>query len=78
MQTTRPCCADLGAALGYQPEPERTWHQHYRARLGEAAFEDWLFDPAGLRPPVWFQEMPETKARTYIRKHLELECAQQG
>jgi hypothetical protein len=41
-------------ALGFsQPvpptEPETTWHQHYRARLGEeAAFADRLFDLAGL------------------------------
>jgi hypothetical protein len=34
-----------------------------RARLGEeAAFADRLFDPGGLRPPIWFQEVPETKA----------------
>jgi ABC-type glycerol-3-phosphate transport system substrate-binding protein len=54
-------------ALGYQPappaEPDSTWHQHYRARLGaQAAFSDRLFDPAGLRPPIWFQEVPESKA----------------
>jgi hypothetical protein len=54
-------------ALGYQPEPpaqpETTWHAHYRARLGEdPAFDDRLFDPDGLRPPIWFQEVPETKA----------------
>jgi hypothetical protein len=54
-------------ALDYQPvppaQPETAWHRHYRARLGEqAAFDDRLFDPAGLRPPIWFQEVPETKA----------------
>jgi hypothetical protein len=54
-------------ALGCQPEPpaqpETTWHAHYRARLGEdPAFDDRLFDPDGLRPPIWFQEVPETKA----------------
>ena len=57
-------------ALGYQPvppaEPQTTWNAHYRARLGEdprdAAFEDRLFDPDGLRPPIWFQEVPEAKA----------------
>jgi hypothetical protein len=63
-------------ALGYQPvppdEPETTWHAHYRARLGEdAAFDDRLFDPAGLRPPIWFQEVPETKAGKN-RLHLDL------
>ncbi|HEY3001995.1 MAG TPA: VOC family protein [Kribbellaceae bacterium] len=40
-----------------------TWNAHYRSRLGaEAAFDDRLFDPAGLRPPIWFQQVPETKA----------------
>lgn len=63
-------------ALGYQPvppaEPETTWHTHYRARLGEeVAFDDRLFDPAGLRPPIWFQEVPETKAGKN-RLHLDL------
>jgi hypothetical protein len=54
-------------ALGYQPappaEPQTTWHAHYRARLGEdAAFGDRLFDPAGLRPPIWFRQVPVAKA----------------
>jgi hypothetical protein len=63
-------------ALGYQPappqEPETTWHALYRARLGkDAAFGDRLFDPAGLRPPIWFQEVPEAKAGKN-RLHLDL------
>ena len=63
-------------ALGYQPvppaEPDTTWHQHYRARLGdEAAFDDRLFDPAGLRPPIHFQQVPEGKAAKN-RVHLDL------
>jgi hypothetical protein len=63
-------------ALGYQAvppkEPDTTWHQHYRTRLGdEAAFDDRLFDPAGLRPPIWFQQVPETKAGKN-RLHLDL------
>ncbi|HEX7187288.1 MAG TPA: VOC family protein [Actinomycetes bacterium] len=63
-------------ALGYQPEPpaepETTWNAHYRTRLGEeAAFTDRLFDPSGLRPPIWFQEVPETKA-SKNRIHLDL------
>jgi hypothetical protein len=63
-------------ALGYQPappmEPETTWQAHYRSRLGgEAAFSDRLFDPAGLRPPIWFQQVPETKAGKN-RLHLDL------
>jgi len=43
-------------------EPDTTWQAHYRARL---------FDPAGLRPPIWFQEVPETKAGKN-RLHLDL------
>jgi hypothetical protein len=63
-------------ALGYQPvppeQPDTTWNALYRARLGEAkAFDDRLFDPDGLRPPIWFQEVPETKAGKN-RLHLDL------
>jgi hypothetical protein len=62
-------------ALGYQPTPPagtETWHAHYRARLGgQAAFEDRLFDPDGRRPPLWFQQAPETKAGKN-RLHLDL------
>ena len=63
-------------ALSYQPVPpaeqETTWHPHYRARLGDdAEFDDRLFDPAGLRPPIWFQQVPEAKAGKN-RLHLDL------
>jgi Glyoxalase-like domain len=63
-------------ALGYQPvppaEPAMTWHALYRARLGQdAVFDDRLFDPAGLRPPIWFQQVPEVKAGKN-RLHLDL------
>lgn len=65
-----------GQALGYQPappaEPDTAWHSHYRDRLGgNAAFEERLFDPAGLRPPLWFQKVPELKAGKN-RLHLDL------
>ena len=63
-------------ALSYQlmppAQPATTWHPHYRARLGEdAAFDDRIFDPAGLRPPIWFQQVPEAKAGKN-RLHLDL------
>ena len=63
-------------ALGFQSDPpagEETWHAHYRSRLepGETAFEDRLFDPEGLRPPLWFQAVPEEKAGKN-RLHLDL------
>jgi len=63
-------------ALGYQPvppdEPGTAWQAHYRSRLGgQAAFDDRLFDPDGVRPPLWFQPVPETKAGKN-RLHLDL------
>ncbi len=63
-------------ALGYLPvppaEPETTWWAHYRRRLGDdAEFDDRLFDPEGVRPPLWFQEVPEEKAGKN-RLHLDL------
>jgi hypothetical protein len=63
-------------ALGYQPtppqEPDTTWHRLYRARLGDdASFDDRIFDPAGLQPPIWFQRVPESKAGKN-RLHLDL------
>jgi hypothetical protein len=62
-------------ALGYRPappkSPEATWWQHYRTGLrGEDAFDDRLFDPEGLRPPIWFQEVPEKKARHSIAPRM--------
>ncbi|WP_255949012.1 VOC family protein [Streptomyces odontomachi] len=63
-------------ALDYQPappaEPRTTWNAHYRDRLeGAPAFTDRIFDPAGLRPPIWFQQVPEGKAGKN-RLHLDL------
>ncbi len=63
-------------ALGYQPvppaEPQTTWNALYWARLGgEEAFDDRLFDPAGQRPPIYFQEVPEEKAGKN-RLHIDL------
>ena len=63
-------------ALAYAPAPpaapETTWWTHYRERLGdETEFADRLFDPEGLRPPIWFQRVPEAKAGKN-RLHLDL------
>ena len=65
-----------GRALGWQSippaQPDTTWWAHYRRRLGDAeSFDDRLFDPEGLRPPLWFQEVPEDKAGKN-RLHLDL------
>jgi hypothetical protein len=64
------------SALGYQAAPpaapDTTWHAHYRARLGgDSEFADRIFDPEGLRPPIWFQAVPETKSGKN-RLHLDL------
>lgn len=64
------------AALGYRPqvptEPSTPWWDHYRGRLGDDdAFTDRLFDPDGRRPPIWFQQVPESKAGKN-RLHLDL------
>jgi hypothetical protein len=63
-------------ALDYQPvppaEPDTTWNALYRAWLGDrAAFDNRVFDPAGLRPPIFFQAVPEEKAGKN-RLHLDL------
>jgi hypothetical protein len=63
-------------ALEYEPvppaQPRTTWNEHYRVRLGdEDAFDNRLFDPAGLRPPIFFQQVPESKAGKN-RLHLDL------
>jgi hypothetical protein len=63
-------------ALGYQQtpptQPDTTWWELYRFRLGEEeAFDDRIFDPEGLRPPIWFQEVPEDKVGKN-RLHLDL------
>lgn len=63
-------------ALGYTPvpprEPDTPWHRHYRERLGDAeAFDNRLFDPDGLRPPIWFQPVPE-KGAGKNRVHLDV------
>jgi len=58
--------ADAAGRAGHDLAPA------LRARLGEeAAFDDRLFDPAGLRPPIWFQQLPETKAGKN-RLHVDL------
>ncbi|GIM96677.1 glyoxalase [Paractinoplanes toevensis] len=64
-----------GQVLGYQPAPpesDTTWWAHYRGRLGgRDAFDDRIFDPDGRKPPLWFQEVPESKAGKN-RLHLDL------
>ncbi|GAA0929852.1 VOC family protein [Kribbella koreensis] len=65
-------------ALGWVSAPpgvsdgEPTWWAHYRGRLGgRDAFTDRLFDPAGVGPALWFQQVPEAKAGKN-RLHLDL------
>src|SRR4051794_34174101 len=62
----------LGWAGVPPEEPDTPWWRHYRARLGDRpAFDDRLFDPGGLHPPLWFQEVPEGK-QGKNRLHLDL------
>jgi hypothetical protein len=57
---------------GVPPAGPETWWALYRYRLGdEDAYDDRLFDPAGLRPPLWFQQVPEEKVGKN-RLHLDL------
>jgi hypothetical protein len=63
-------------ALDYQPMPavgpETTWQAYYlSARGDEASFDNRLFDPAGQRPPICFQGVPEERAGKN-RLHLDL------
>ncbi len=75
--TDPPALARFWAeALGYSPtppaQPDTPWNRHYRDRLGEGeAFDNRLFDPDGLRPPIWFQQVPEDKAGKN-RVHLDV------
>ncbi|HET6153604.1 MAG TPA: VOC family protein [Marmoricola sp.] len=62
-------------ALGWSrvppSSPDATWWAHYRRRLGEEpAFDNRLFDPEGILPPLWFQPVPEAKAGKN-RLHLD-------
>ena len=63
------------AALEYAPEPpagDEPWHAHYLAEVGPSGRYDYrLFDPAGVRPPLFFQQVPESKAGKN-RLHLDL------
>jgi hypothetical protein len=63
-------------ALGYvrtpPAEPDTTWWAHYRGRADHGGtFSDRLFDPEGLGPAIWFQEVPEKKSGKN-RLHLDL------
>ncbi len=64
-------------ALGYVPrppdEPDSAWARHYRARADDSGtFDDRLFDPAGVRPPLWFQQVPEGKPGRKNRLHVDV------
>jgi len=69
------------AALGYvpadPPEGHASWRDYYIS-LGVPESEldcedclDRLVDPAGVRPPIWFQVVPEGKS-VKNRLHLDL------
>src|SRR4051794_22954567 len=71
-----PLAAFWARALGWTgtppASPDTPWWRHFRHRLGDRdAFDDRLFDPEGLRPSLWFQEVPEPKEGKN-RLHLDL------
>lgn len=70
------------AALGYAPEPAPTgwasWLEYWRAAgipdadlVGAEHGSGAIVDPDGVRPRIWFQEVPEGK-RVKNRLHLDV------
>ncbi|MFN2537250.1 MAG: VOC family protein [Mycobacteriales bacterium] len=69
------------AALDYEPAPPPPGHETWRAwylsigvpedELGDGDCQDRIQDPAGARPPIWFQVVPEAKT-TKNRVHLDI------
>ncbi|NYG06736.1 hypothetical protein BJ986_001223 [Phycicoccus badiiscoriae] len=70
------------AALGYVPEPApdgwESWLEYWRGGgirdedlVGAEAGSGAIIDPEGLRPRIWFQEVPEPKVGKN-RLHLDL------
>lgn len=71
------------AALDYEPEPAPdgfpTWLAYWRSRgIPEAELEgageepEFIVDPAGVRPRIWFQAVPEPKSAKN-RLHLDID-----
>ena len=68
-------------ALDYEPMPppdgHATWRDHYLAvgvpedELGDSDCADRIRDPEGVRPPIWFQVVPEPKT-VKNRVHLDI------
>lgn len=69
------------AALDYEPLPppegHATWRDWYLGmgvpaeELGDSACQDRIYDPAGTRPTIWFQVVPEPKT-VKNRLHLDI------
>lgn len=65
----------LGYALEEPPEPHSGWRDYWIS-VGVPADEvgdgyDSIIDPGGVRPRVWFQQVPESK-QTKNRIHFDL------
>ena len=68
-------------ALDYEPAPPpdgfATWRERYLSmgvpedELGDSDCCDRIQDPAGIRPPIWFQVVPEPKTAKN-RVHLDV------
>ena len=69
------------AALDYEPAPapdgHATWRDWYLSigvtadELGDSDCQDRIQDPQGIRPPIWFQVVPEPKT-VKNRIHLDI------
>jgi hypothetical protein len=69
------------AALDYEPQPPPEGHATWRAwylsigvpddELGDSDCQDRIRDPEGVRPLIWFQQVPEAKT-TKNRVHLDV------
>lgn len=69
------------AALDYEPAPPPEGHDTWRSwylsvgvpedELGDGDCTDRIRDPEGVRPPIWFQPVPERKT-VKNRLHLDL------
>ncbi len=77
-----PLVAFWSVALGYEPLPPpkgfATWRDWYISvgvpaeELGDGDCADRIRDPAGVRPSIWFQIVPEHKT-VKNRLHLDID-----
>ena len=70
-------CAALGYVPASPPAGHDTWRSYYLSigeteeSLGDGDAVDRVVDPDGVRPPIWFQVVPEPKI-VKNRVHLDV------